>query len=119
MEEKLGEAIGKDFLFLFDLIAENFGKVSMVILLQYFSSCHIFRRQPCEFSLLQTQVFMLFASPTYRLVDETNKTISKIDTIDALGDAILTMLTTMLTPILTKILTTITSNLKKHHPLSD
>ena len=28
MEEKLGEAIGKDFLFLFDLIAENFGKVS-------------------------------------------------------------------------------------------
>ena len=37
---------------------------------------------------------MLFASPTYRLVDETNKTISKIDTIDALGDGILTMLTT-------------------------
>ena len=100
MEEKLGEAIGKDFLFLFDLIAENFGKVSSVILLQYFSSCHIFRRQPCGFSLLRTQVFMLFASPTYRLVDETNKTISKIDMIDALGDAILTMLT-LLTTILT------------------
>ena len=94
MEEKLGEAIGKDFLFLFDLIAENFGKVSMVILLQYFSNCHTFRRQPCEFFLLRTQVSMLFASPTYRLVDETNKTISKIDTIDALGDGILTMLTT-------------------------
>ena len=115
MEEKLGEAIGKDFLFLFDLIAENFGKVSSVILLQYFSSCHIFRRQHCVFSLLRTQVFMLFASPTYRLVDETNKTISKIDMIDALGDAVLTMLTT----ILTKMSTTITSNLKKHHSLSD
>ena len=115
MEEKLGEAIGKDFLFLFDLIAENFGKVSSVILLQYFSSCHIFRRQPCGFSLLRTQVSMLFASPTYRLVDETNKTVSKIDMIDALGDAVLTMLTT----ILTKMSTTITSNLKKHHSLSD
>ena len=76
MEEKLGEAIGKDFLFLFDLIAENFGKVRLVILLQYFSNCHTFRRQPCEFFLLRTQVSMLFASPTYRLEDETNKKLT-------------------------------------------
>jgi len=35
MEEKLGEAIGKDFLFLFDLIAENFGKTATLRVLSF------------------------------------------------------------------------------------